>query len=115
MQKTAALRAADFSLFPKNLRGGGVYPRPGAGYHGWAIYCMSNRAKHLKNGLKLLHFTVLLMIQVQILVGGLHRGPLGSTEATNSFFPNNSRLKRAPQMGLVSSCLSYEDASTDAA
>ena len=56
---------------------------------------------------------LLLMIPVQILVGDLHRGPLGSTEVTNIFFPNNSRLKRATAMGVVLLCLSYQDASTD--
>ena len=56
------------------------------------------------------------MIQVQILVGDLHRGPLGSYDVIRGHqqvLANNSRLKRARDMGVVSLCLYCRDASTD--
>ena len=51
------------------------------------------------------------MIQVQILIGDLHKDYLGSPEVINSFFANNVRLKGARDVGMVSLCLSCHDAS----
>ena len=65
---------------------------------------------------KLSYVRLLLMIQVKILVGNLHRGHLGSYDVIRGHqqgFANNSRLKRARDMGLVSLCLYCHDASTD--
>ena len=59
---------------------------------------------------------LLMMIQVQTLVGDLHKGHLGGhLRPPTCFFANNSRLKRATStdMGVVSLCLSCQDASTD--
>ena len=56
------------------------------------------------------------MIQVQILVGDLHRGRLGSyavIRGQQQVLANNSRLKRAREMGVVSLCLYCYDASTN--
>ena len=59
------------------------------------------------------------MIQVQILVGDLHRGHVRSDDAIwghIQLFANNSCLKRPTgrgPMGVVSLCLSCQDASTD--
>ena len=47
------------------------------------------------------------MIQVRILVGDLHKDHLGSHDVIRchqQVFANNSRLKRAIDMGLVSLC-----------
>ena len=55
------------------------------------------------------------MNQMQISVGD-HKGHLGSDDIIRShqqFCVNKSRLKRAADMGVVSLCLSCEDASTD--
>ena len=56
------------------------------------------------------------MIQVQILIGDLHRGHLGSYDVIldhQQALANNSRLKRAGDMGVVSLCLYCHDASID--
>ena len=56
------------------------------------------------------------MIQVQILVGDLHKGHLGSDDVIRGHqqvFANNSRLKRATDLGMVSLCSSCQDASPD--
>ena len=53
---------------------------------------------------ELSYIWVLLMIQVQILVGDLHRGHLGSYDIIRGHqqvLANNSRLKRATGMGVV--------------
>ena len=57
-----------------------------------------------------------LMIQVQILVGDLHKSHLGLDDVIGGpqqFFANNSRLKRTTDMGVVSLCSSCQDASKD--
>ena len=51
------------------------------------------------------------MIQLQISVGGIHIGHLGSLDVTDFFF-NSSRSKRVRDMGMVSLSLSCHDAST---
>ena len=59
---------------------------------------------------------LVLMIQVQILIGDLHRGHLGSYDVIldhQQALANNSRLKRAGDMGVVSLCLYCHDASID--
>ena len=56
------------------------------------------------------------MIQVQILVGDLHKGHLGSDDVIRGHqevFANNSRMKRATDTGMVSLCSSCQDASPD--
>ena len=56
------------------------------------------------------------MIQVNMMVGNLQKGHLGSDDVIRGHqqaFANNSRLKRATDMGVVSLCLSCHDASTD--
>ena len=56
------------------------------------------------------------MIQVQILAGDLHRGHLGSYDVIRGHqqvYANNSRLKRARDMGGVPLCLYCHDALTD--
>ena len=56
----------------------------------------------------------LLMIQLQILVGGLHRGNPVSPEVTKFFFANNTRLKRSTkELGLVSLYLSFHETLTN--
>ena len=58
---------------------------------------------------------LLLMIQVKILVGD-HRGHLWSYDVIRGHqqvLGNNSRLKRARDMGMVSLCLYCHEASTD--
>ena len=55
----------------------------------------------------------LLMIQVQILVGDLHRGYLGSPEVTNRFLLIPHCRKKAGDMAVDSLCLSCRDTSTD--
>ena len=67
--------------------------------------------------MRLSYIRLLLMIHLQILVGGLHNGQMTSSEFTNSFFTSKSRLKivlkRATGMGVVSLNLAYHDASPD--
>ena len=56
------------------------------------------------------------MIQVQISVGDLHKGDLGSDDVSwghQQVSTNNSWLKRATDMGVISLCLSGQDALTD--
>ena len=56
------------------------------------------------------------MILVQILVGNLHKGHLGSNDiiqGNQQVFANNSRLKRATDTCMVSLCLSCQDESPD--
>ena len=56
------------------------------------------------------------MIQVQISVGDLHKGHLGSDDVIRGHqqvFANNSRLIEATDMGVVSLWSSCPDASTD--
>ena len=56
------------------------------------------------------------MIQVQILVGDLHLGHLGSYDVIRDHqqvLATNSRLKRARDMSGVSLCLYFHDALTD--
>ena len=56
------------------------------------------------------------MIQVQILVGDLHRDHLGSYDVIRGYqqiLANNSRLKRARDVGIASLCLYCQDASID--
>ena len=63
-----------------------------------------------------LSYVRLLLIEVQILVGDLHRGHLKSSDGIRGqkqVLANNSRLKRVEDMGLVSLCLYCHDASTD--
>ena len=65
---------------------------------------------------ELSHIGLLLMIQVQILVGGLHKCYLGSDDVIRGHqqvFANNSQLKRSTDMGVVSLCSSCQDASID--
>ena len=57
---------------------------------------------------ELSYVRVLLMTQVQILVGDLDRGYLGSYDVirnSQQILANNSRLKRATGMGVVPLCL----------
>ena len=59
---------------------------------------------------------LVLMIQVQILIGDLHRGHLGSYDVIldhQQALANNLRLKRAGDMGVVSLFLCCHDASID--
>ena len=59
---------------------------------------------------------LLLMIQLQILVGDLHNGHLESDDVirgNQQFFANKSRSKRATCMGVVSLNSSCRDASPD--
>ena len=59
---------------------------------------------------------LMLMIQVQILVGDPHKGHLGSDDVIRGHeqvFADNSRLERATDMGVVSLCSSCQDASSD--
>ena len=54
------------------------------------------------------------MIQVQIVVGDLHRGrSFVVNRGHQQILANSSRLKRATYIGVVSLCLSCRDASTD--
>ena len=56
------------------------------------------------------------MIQVQLLVGGLHKGYLGSDDIIRGHqqvFANNSRWKRATDMEVISLCSSCQHASPD--
>ena len=56
------------------------------------------------------------MIQVQILVGDLHKGHLGSDDVIRGqkqFFANNSGTNRATDTGVFSLCSSCQDASPD--
>ena len=56
------------------------------------------------------------MIQVQILVGDLYKGHLGSGDIIRvhkQVFANNSRMKRTTDTGMVSLCSSCQDASPD--
>ena len=56
------------------------------------------------------------MIQVQILVGDLHKGHLDSDDVIRGHqqvFANNSRIKRATDTGMVSLCSSCRDVSPD--
>ena len=56
------------------------------------------------------------MIQVQILVGDLHKGhPVsdGVIRGHQQVFANNSRLKRVTDVGVVSLCSSCQDTSPD--
>ena len=66
---------------------------------------------------ELSYIRLLVMILLQVLVGDLHEGHLGSDDVIRGhqqfFFTNNSRLKIATNMGLVSLCLFCQDASTD--
>ena len=65
---------------------------------------------------ELSYFRLSLMVQVQILVGDLDRGHLGSYDVicgNQQVLANNSRLKSARGVGMVSLCLYYNDASTD--
>ena len=62
------------------------------------------------------YFGLSLMIQVQSLVGDLHRGHLGSYDIIwghQQVSANNSLLKRGRDMGMVSLCLHWHEASTD--
>ena len=56
---------------------------------------------------------ILLMIQAQVLVGNLYRGHLGVNRGYRQVFANDSRLKKAKDMGLVSSRLLCQEAATD--
>ena len=59
---------------------------------------------------------LLVMIQVQILVSDLHRGLLGSYDIIRGHqqvWANNSPLKGAKDIGVVSLCLYCHNASTD--
>ena len=58
------------------------------------------------------YIRLLLMTQVQSLAGDLHRDHLDQPKSP-TIFANNSRLKRATDMGVVSLCLYGQDASTD--
>ena len=54
------------------------------------------------------------MIQVQILVGDVHKAHLGSDDVIRGhqqIFVNNSRMKRATDTGMVSLSSSCQDAS----
>ena len=65
---------------------------------------------------ELSYVRLLLMMQVQISVGALHRDRLGSyglTRGHQQVWANNSRLKRARDIGVVSLCLYFHDESTD--
>ena len=65
---------------------------------------------------ELRYVKTLLMAQVQILVGDLHRSHLGSYDVIrghHQVLADNSRLKRATDMSVVSLCLYRHDASTD--
>ena len=56
------------------------------------------------------------MIQAKILVGDLRKGHLGSDDVIRGHqqvFANNSRLKKAIDMGVVSLCWSCQDAPPD--
>ena len=53
------------------------------------------------------------MIQVQISVGDIHKVHLGSV-GHQQVFANNSRMKRATDMSVVSLCLSCHEASSEA-
>ena len=56
------------------------------------------------------------MIQVQILVGDLHKGHLGSDDVIRGHqevFVNNLRMNRATDTGMVSFCSSCQDPSLD--
>ena len=72
------------------MDGMGQKPNPSYTHQVWLFYYELSDVK------------LLLMIQVQILVGGLHRGPLGSYDVIGSHqhvWASNSRLKRARGMG----------------
>ena len=60
---------------------------------------------------------LLVIIQVQILVGDLHKGHLGSDDVIQGhqqfFFTNNSRMKKATDTGMISLCSSCQDESPD--
>ena len=56
------------------------------------------------------------MIQLQILVGDVHKGHLGSDDVIRHYqqvIANKSRLNRATDMGVVSLSLPCQDASPD--
>ena len=73
---------------------------------------------HIRTGYfynELSYVQLLLMIQIQILVSDLHRVHLGSYDVFwgQQVLANNSRLKRARDMGAFSLCLYCHDASID--
>ena len=53
------------------------------------------------------------MTKVRFLANSLLKGHQRSLEATNSFFYNNSCLKRDRTLGMASLCLAHQVASTD--
>ena len=74
---------------------------------------------HIRSGIfyyQLSYIRLLLMIQLQILVGDLHKGHLGPDDVIRGhqqLFANKSRLKWATDMGVVSLSFSCQDASLD--